>query len=170
MTPTRPPFPVLIDYIASYKLSMVHKLCSSERYTPQHRPVATRTLRSPRLGSLCLDKDLLSQLCDQIPGFRENIGGNWREEKKNSKHAAFSVPVIQACRDDTDSQWKTEQITPTDSERLTDPVEAARCCIYGTFLMFCKGKSRKLQFTKIEDKVQHSTGKSVYLYWLKCTV
>lgn len=66
---------------------MVHKLCSSERYTPQRRPVATRTLRSPRLCSLCLDKDLLSQLCDQIPGFRENVGGNWREGKiQNTLH------------------------------------------------------------------------------------
>lgn len=73
----------LIDYIASYKLSMVHKLCSSERYTPQRRPVATRvaTLRSPRLCSLCLDKDLLSQLCDQIPGLEKTSGEIGVKEK-----------------------------------------------------------------------------------------
>lgn len=160
MTPTRPPFPVLIDYIASYKLSMVHKLCSSERYTPQHRPVATRTLRSPASAPSALTRIYLVNYAIKSPGL-EKTSGEIGVKKKDSKHAAFSVPVIQACRDDTDSQWKTEQITPTDSERLTDPVEAARCCIYGTFLMFCKGQNRKLHFTKIEDKVQHSAGKIV---------
>lgn len=63
----------LIDYIALYKLSMVHKLCSSECYTPQRQPAATRTLRAPPPSlPLCPDRDLLSQLCDQIPGLREN--------------------------------------------------------------------------------------------------
>lgn len=37
----------LIDYIASYKLSMVHKLCSAEHNTAQCRPAGTRTFRAP---------------------------------------------------------------------------------------------------------------------------
>lgn len=37
----------VIDYIASYKLSMVHKLCSAEHSTAQCRPAGTRTFRAP---------------------------------------------------------------------------------------------------------------------------
>lgn len=47
LPPVRRPPASLIDYIALYKLPMVHKLCSSECYTPQRRPAATRTLRAP---------------------------------------------------------------------------------------------------------------------------
>lgn len=101
----RPPAS-LIDYIASYKLSMVHKLCSSECYTPQRRPAATRTLRAPPPSApSALTGIYLVNYAIRSPGWGKTPGKlAWR---KNSKHAAFSVPVIQACRDDTDSQWKT---------------------------------------------------------------
>lgn len=43
----------LIDYIASYKLSMVHKLCSAERNAAQCQPAGTCTLRAPT-SEICL--------------------------------------------------------------------------------------------------------------------
>ena len=49
----------LIDYIASYKLSMVHKLCSAEHNTAQCRPAGTRTFRAPRLFTL----SALAEIC-----------------------------------------------------------------------------------------------------------
>lgn len=95
----------LIDYIASYKLSMVHKLCSSERYTPRRRPAATCTLRAPGSAPAALTGIYLVNYAIRSPGLEKTPGKlAWR---KNSKHAAFSVSVIQACRDDTDSQRKT---------------------------------------------------------------
>lgn len=89
MTPTRPPFPVLIDYIASYKLSMVHKLCSSERYTPQHRPVATRTLRSPASAPSALTRIYLVNYAIRSPGFEKTSGEIGVKKKRFKTRCIF---------------------------------------------------------------------------------
>lgn len=130
----------LIDYIASYKLSMVHKLCSSERYTPQRRPVATRTLRAPASAPSALTGIYLVNYAIRSPGLEKTPGKlAWR---KNSKHAAFSVPVIQPCRDDTDSQWKTVMEGTDSTIWQRTPHRTSVVCVnlanFPDSKMFCK--------------------------------
>lgn len=72
----------LIDYIASYKLSMLHKLCSSERSTPRRRPVATRTLRAPASAPSALTGIYLVNYAIRSPGLEKTPGKlAWRGKK-----------------------------------------------------------------------------------------
>ncbi len=75
----------LIDYIASYKLSMVHKLCSAEHNTAQCQPAGTRTFRAPA-SSL----SALVEICLVNCAMR-SLGLEKRQEKycmeKSFKHA-----------------------------------------------------------------------------------
>lgn len=73
----------LIDYIASYKLSMVHKLCSAEHNTTQCRPAGTRMFTSPRLCSLSPPwlRFALVNCAMRSTGLEKRQGENWRGEK-----------------------------------------------------------------------------------------
>lgn len=75
----------LIDYIASYKLSMVHKLCSAEHNTAQCRPAGTRTLRAPASSLSALAEICLVNCAMRSLGL-EKRQGNYCVEK-SFKHA-----------------------------------------------------------------------------------
>lgn len=74
----------LIDYIASYKLSMVHKLCSAEHNTTQCRPAGTRMFRAPASSP-----SALAEICLVNCAMRSRGLQNWQGkigEKKSFKH------------------------------------------------------------------------------------
>lgn len=93
----------LIDYIASYKLSMVHKLCSAEHNTAQCWPAGTRTFRAPA-SSLSPGWDLLSKLCDEIPGFRAKTGKDRRSLEVLKRAISVWVCFTYKSADQTHSQ------------------------------------------------------------------
>lgn len=64
----------LIDYIASYKLSMVHKLCSAEHNTAQCRPAGTRTFRAPASPRSALAHICLVNCAMKSPGLEKRQG------------------------------------------------------------------------------------------------
>lgn len=94
----RPPAS-LIDYIASYKLSMVHKLCSAEHNTAQCRPAGTRMFAAPASSS---SPPARAQIClvncaTRCRGLEERWVINWCGEKFETcsfsagEHVLFSV-------------------------------------------------------------------------------
>lgn len=74
----------LIDYIASYKLSMVHKLCSGEHNTAQCRPAGTRALRAPAFSLLALAEICLVNCAMRSPGLEERQGKTAVEKRFNA--------------------------------------------------------------------------------------
>lgn len=64
----------LINYIASYKLSMVHKLCSAEHNTAQCRPAGTRTFRAPAPSLSPLAEICLVNCAMRSPGLEKRQG------------------------------------------------------------------------------------------------
>lgn len=114
----------LIDYIASYKLSMVHKLRSSERYTPRRGPVATRTFAGPPASApAALTGIYLVNYAIRSPGSEKTPGEIGVKEKFKTRcvfRACYSA-LQRRRRLSSEKQSRNEQITPSDSERLTEP-------------------------------------------------
>lgn len=101
----------LIDCIASFKLSMVHKLCSSEHNSAQCWPAATSMLRAPA-SSLFARAEIRFVHCAIRSSSLEKRQGETGVEKslKCEKFLWVSVHLIQFCRCDIYSLliWKPD--------------------------------------------------------------
>lgn len=131
-------------------------------------------VEGPRLCPLsALTGIYLVNYAIRSPGLEKTPGKlAWR---KNSKHAAFSVPVIQPCRDDTDSQWKTVMERTANTIWQRTPHRTSVLCVvlnldnFPDSKMFCKRYSCKCFKCKRKSTISRAAALS-YIQFKKIKV